>query len=524
MELIKQNIHMERIKCLTGTQITLENDVNIPDSRPDAADVILSRGNIVIEEGKSSDNHVMVKGKLLYALLIQSETGGLYSLNGEIPFEEQVYMEGITQTDNADILSQLEDMTVNLINSRKLSVQAVAGLKLCVNTLRDEELVTGIMADEETDGTVECRKKKEEAAQLVMQTKDIFRIKEEMELPQNYPNIMEIIWSSVQLLNMECKLLEEKIAVQGSAQVFILYESEGEEGRLRTYETTIPFGGTLDCYGCRETMLPAIRFEAGIPNVEARADFDGEERAVGLEMALNLDIRLYEETNLEYVDDAYGIDKEIELSRDDSFRKKVLLCNSDKLKVSGQLEAPKEADGILQLLHTDAAVQMDEIRQEAGKITAEGAIRMQLLLATGESERPFAKAEGYLPFTYETDVNIEKGQCSYEIQPVLSTVMATVSGNGDVEAKAMISFNILAFEDITESKVTEMKVAEADLDKRNRLPGIIGYRVQDGDELWEIGKRYYVPVSQILEFNNLASENVRAGDKLLIVKQGRTGE
>ena len=130
MELIKQNIHMERIKCLTGTQITLENDVNIPDSRPDAADVILSRGNIVIEEGKSSDNHVMVKGKLLYALLIQSETGGLYSLNGEIPFEEQVYMEGITQTDNADILSQLEDMTVSLINSRKLSVQAVAGLKL----------------------------------------------------------------------------------------------------------------------------------------------------------------------------------------------------------------------------------------------------------------------------------------------------------------------------------------------------------------------------------------------------------
>lgn len=522
MELIKQNIHMDRIKCLTGTQMTLEHDVNIPDSRPDAAEIVLSRGNIVVEEGKASDNHVLMKGKLLYNLLIRSETGGLYGINGEIPFEEQAYMEGITPTDTADILSHLEDMTVGLINSRKLSVQAVAGFKLCVNTLWDEEMVTGIMTDEEADGAIECRKMKKEVAQIVMQTKDIFRIKEEIELPQNYPNIMDIIWSSVQLLNVECKLLEEKIAVQGSAQLFVLYESEGEEGKLRTYETTIPFGGTIDCYGCRETLLPSIRFEEGIPNIEVRTDFDGEERAIGLEMVLNMDIRLYEENNLEYVDDAYGIDKELEMKRSDSFYKKLLLYNSDKLKVSGQLEAPKTSDGILQILHTDAAVQMDEMRQEGGTVTAEGAVRMQLLLATGEAERPFARAEGYLPFTYETDLHTEKNRCSYEIQPVLSAVMATLSGSGEIEAKAIINFNILAFEDMTESKVTEMKIAEADSDKRNRLPGIIGYRVQNGDELWEIGKRYYVPISQILEFNNLSSENVRAGDKLLIVKQGRS--
>lgn len=524
MELIKQNIHMERIKCLASTQITLENDVNIPDNRPDAQGIILSRGSIEISESKPSDNHVLLRGKLLYFLLVQSETGGLYAVNGEIPFEEQVYMEGIAPTDAPDIMPQLEDMTVNLINSRKLSVQAVAGFKLCVNNLWDEEMVTGIMTDEETDGAVECRKKKKEAVQIALQTKDLFRIKEEMELPQNYPNIMEIIWSSVQLLNTECKLLEEKIAVQGSAQVFLLYESEGDEGRLRTYETTIPFGGTIDCFGCRETLLPAIRFEPGIPNVEVRTDFDGEERAIGLEMVLNMDIRLYEEENVEYVDDVYGIDREIELTRSDSFHKKLLLCSSDKLKVAGQLEAPKISEGILQILHTDAAVQMDEIRQEEGKLTAEGAVHLQMLLATGENNAPFARAEGYLPFTYETDLHSERNKCSYDIQPVLSAVMATLSGNGDIEAKTIVNFNVLAFEDVAGTKIAEMKVTEADMDKRSRLPGIIGYRVQDGDELWEIGKRYYVPVSQILEFNNLSGENVRAGDKLLIVKQGRSGE
>lgn len=522
MELLKQSIHMDRKKCVAGTQITLENDVNIPDNKPDAESVVLSRGTIVITDSKSSDNHVTVKGKLQFALLIQSDLGGLFSVNGEIPFEEQVYMEGASAADTVDITSSLEDMTVDLINSRKLSVQAVAGFKLCVDAIWDEDMVTGIMVNEDMDGEVECSRKRKNIAQIAIQKKDIFRMKEELELPQNYPNITELIWHDVQLLNVEFKLLEEKITIQGSAQVFLIYESEGEEGRLKTYETTIPFGGTIDCYGCKESMIPAIRFEIGTENVEVRPDFDGESRVVGLELILNMDIKMYEEDDMEYVEDAYGIEKEIELTKKDSTYKKILLNNNDKLKISGKLEAPKVTDGILQILHSDAMIQVDELKEEEGKIIAEGAIRLQVLLSTGESEKPYTKAEGYLPFTYEAELPSYKDKCSFELQPVLSTLMVSLSGSGDIEAKAVIIFNLLVFEDMNLQGITEMRVFEADQERRNKLPGIIGYMVQEGDELWEIGKRYYVPVSQILEFNNLSGESVRAGDKLLIVRQGRT--
>lgn len=521
MELVKQSVHMDRKKCVAGTQITLENDVNIPDNKPDAESIVLNKGTIVVTDSKSSDNHVLVKGKLQFALLIQSDMGGLYSVKGEIPFEEQVYMEGATAADTADIISSLEDMSVDLINSRKLSVQAVAGFKLSVDTIWDEDMVTGIMVNEETDGAVECSRKKRDIAQIAIQKKDIFRMKEELELPQNYPNMIELIWYDVQLLNVEFKLLEEKITVQGSAQIFLIYESEGEEGKLRTYETTIPFGGTIDCYGCKESMIPAIRYEIGTENMEVRPDFDGESRVAGLELILNMDIKMYEEDNMEYVDDAYGIEKEIELTRKDSVYKKILLCNNDKLKISGKLEAPKVTDGILQILHSDAMVQVDEVRQDDEKIIAEGAVRLQVLLSTGESEKPYTKAEGYLPFSYEADLPASQNKCSYELQPVLSALMISLSGSGDIEAKAVLLFNLIIFEDMNMPCITEMRVWEADQERRSRLPGIVGYMVQEGDGLWEIGKRYYVPVSQILEFNNLSGENVRAGDKLLIVRQGR---
>ena len=51
------------------------------------------------------------------------------------------------------------------------------------------------------------------------------------------------------------------------------------------------------------------------------------------------------------------------------------------------------------------------------------------------------------------------------------------------------------------------------------MPGILGYRVQQGDSLWEIAKRYYTTVQEIMQLNELTSEEVKVGDKLLLLKQ-----
>ena len=38
------------------------------------------------------------------------------------------------------------------------------------------------------------------------------------------------------------------------------------------------------------------------------------------------------------------------------------------------------------------------------------------------------------------------------------------------------------------------------------------------DNLWNIGKKYYVPVDKIKEVNEMSSDEIHPGDKLLIVK------
>ena len=66
--------------------------------------------------------------------------------------------------------------------------------------------------------------------------------------------------------------------------------------------------------------------------------------------------------------------------------------------------------------------------------------------------------------------------------------------------------------------IRDIRVSDPDPEKLGSLPGIVAYIVREGDSLWDIGKRYYVPVSQIREINELAGDEIQPGEKLLIVK------
>ena len=51
------------------------------------------------------------------------------------------------------------------------------------------------------------------------------------------------------------------------------------------------------------------------------------------------------------------------------------------------------------------------------------------------------------------------------------------------------------------------------------MPGIVGYIVQSGDSLWKIAKKFHTTVESIMSMNELSSEEIRPGDRLILVKE-----
>ena len=62
MELIKRNIHMDRVKRSTVMQFTMEEDLNLPEDKPDISTLNLEKGEVDIAGKIDSMSYSDVSG------------------------------------------------------------------------------------------------------------------------------------------------------------------------------------------------------------------------------------------------------------------------------------------------------------------------------------------------------------------------------------------------------------------------------------------------------------------------------
>lgn len=516
MELIKRNIHMDRVRAEAVTQITLEDDLNIPENKPDVDTINLERGELIIEEVKAGTDVVNIRGTLSYCILYHTVEAGcsLVALEGRIPFDEKINMQGVTAMDMVSADGEVEDLSVGIINSRKLSIQSLIMLHAQVSELYDVE----VPIDFQGDAQVEYRKVPMNLAQIAISKNDIFRVKEEISLPSNYPNMFRILWNTISLGDMEFRMQEEKIAVQGDVHLFLLYEGEGEEHPIRSFETTLPVSGMLECHGCHEGMLPDIRYSLGQQELTIRPDFDGEERNLGLELVLDITIKVYEEERMEILSDIYGVTKEVEAITGKANLRRLLTKVTGKTKVADHVHVEKGNAPVLQLLHSEGRVTLDQQNTVENGILLQGSLRIKVMYITGDDENPYVSTQALIPYQYTLDVADITPEDMGKVHAEVEQLQVNMLDGEDLDVKAVLSFATTVFQNIPIDLINEVDVSDIDGAKLGSLPGMVIYMVREGDNLWNIGKKYYVPVDTLRDLNGLGNDELKVGQKLLIVK------
>lgn len=514
MELLKRNIHMDRTRVQAVTQFTLEDDVNIPENKPDVTTLNLEKGEIVIDEIKPAADSVMVRGRLSYVVLYHTAEDGssLVVLDGKLSFEERINMQGVVPADAVTVDGEVEDITITMINSRKLNVQSLITMTACVEELYDEEAPIAIHGDER----VEYRRMPVNLAQIAICKNDIFRLKEEVTLPSNYPNIFQILWSNISLGDVEFKVMEEKLTISGDIHLFVLYEGEGEDHPCRCFETTLPFSGVLECHGCREGMLPDIRHHLGQQELTIHPDFDGEERNIGLELVLDIGIRIYEEEQLEIISDIYGVSKEISTVTHRAELRRLLSRVTGKTKVTDHVHVTGET--VLQLLHSEGTVVLEQQSTVENGILLQGSVQVKIMYITGEDDSPYGSTQAQIPYQYTLEVPDIAPDDMGKVHAEVEQLQVTMLDGEEMDVKAVLSFSTVVFKNLPVELISQVNVSDLDTGKMSNLPGMVIYMVKDGDNLWNIGKKYYVPVESLRELNALESDELKTGQKLLIVK------
>jgi LysM repeat protein len=106
----------------------------------------------------------------------------------------------------------------------------------------------------------------------------------------------------------------------------------------------------------------------------------------------------------------------------------------------------------------------------------------------------------------------------YHIEAVIPQQTASIKDSQQLEWRGSLAVKMYIYGTRQEEILTELNVAPINPDVFEKLPGFVIYYVKPGDSLWQIGKKYYVSVQQIKSLNNLTGDDIKPGDKLLIVK------
>ena len=152
---------------------------------------------------------------------------------------------------------------------------------------------------------LQVRREQIPAAAIALRRKDTYRLKQDITLPGSKPAIERMLWTEMKLAGGQAKPLDGQIHLEGTLMVFALYEG-GESGMVQWVEESIPFSGEVEMQGAAAEMIPAIGLKLIHRDLEEKPDYDGEMRELSIDAIIELDVRLYEEQQLELLQDLYA--------------------------------------------------------------------------------------------------------------------------------------------------------------------------------------------------------------------------
>lgn len=518
MEILKKRIRTNQFKGRTFTQVTLDDDFNVPDVRPDIDKIIEENGDIKITEIRVMEGKVCIHGKLEFAVLYVSgyDVRPIHHMDGSIDFEEIVNMDNVAEGDDVKVTWDMEDLRTSLINSRKLSVRSIISLTLSASCIVEVEAAQQV--NEPADVCVS--RQKVDTSQIHIQKKDTFRIKDEISVPANKPNIMEILWNDAMLDNLDIKLVDDKIALRGDLGIFVMYSSEEEKNPLQFFNSTVSFSGNLECHGAKEEMIGHITAQIIHTEIEVRRDADMEARNVGIEVVLELEMSVYEDEQMDILKDAYALDRKlIPVYRPVVFDN-ILMKNQSNAKLHQRIKIKNDQAKILQICQAGGHIKIDRTQINEKGILVEGVVYVQILYVAADDKVPVNSLKGMVPFSSQIEIPDVDDSCTYEIAPVLEQMSSNMLDSEEIEVKMLLVLSAIVFKRVKVNIVEDIKEEPLDVSERENMPGMIGYIVKPGDEMWTLAKNFNTTVDEIMSTNVLEEERLTPRQKLVIIRRG----
>lgn len=540
VQLTKELVRVDQVVGEDKAQSVVEGIITLPNGKPDIQQVISVDATLNTESLETDiiENKVIVEGKIdvnaMYVGAVPEGTQPVHFVEGTVDFSFFVKIPGAKKNMDVRVKAKIEHIQFSFDPNRPREIKVRIIVEFFVKVTKRVEIE--IVVDATGPADLQVLKKSLRIEDVVGEASAQNIVKSDVSVPDNKPDILEIIKVEGKARETETKIIDDKIIIEGVLEVSVLYAASVPAGEFQQpvhfMEVEVPFTQFVEILGAKEGMAKLVKVE--VEHIRGRRK---DARTVTVEAILKIKAKVFETKILNVVVDIFSPSEKLEVEKTLLKVDQVIGEAENEIVVKEVLTVPDEKPPIEQIYRTKAKATVTESRIIDDKVIVEGTLTLETLYVAdvtgipGAPLQPLHFMEHEVPFTtfveipgakenmtLDFDVNVEHVSSKVDPNdPRRFEVRAVLGLRAKVTQMVQIEVVVNVVEPEEEEKEEEKKEKEK---KEEEKPSMTIYIVQKGDTLWNIAKRYNVTVDSIVKANNIANpDSIMPGQQLVIPRR-----
>ncbi len=506
IDVSKEQICINKLVCEKKEIVFIEEDMIVPDSKPDILNSINLNGNVCIYKKEIMDERIKIDGCInTYIIYLpDSKEDNLRGLNASIEFSQSISIPECKEGMLAETCIELKDLECKVLNERKITVRAGLEIKIKLYSNEDIEIVTSInnIKDIQTlDDTIWINSLIGNGKQKVY-LKDTINVDERDE-------IAEILKAEVSLEDSDIKISYNKILSKCEANVKVMYLTE--DNRINTITSKIPAVGFIDMPNISEENICEANNE--INNIIIRPN-SSEEHSIYVEIEIEANCMAFEKKEIALIQDLYSPTLNMLFSQKKINTTSNNISKNKNFTITSKTNIPDLVDG--NLLDVEISTSILKERKTKEKLINEGELSVNFIFqnSNGNVNSKIQK----ISFEFDDENTVQDEDANIDTSLRIINKNFDVKSNGDIECtidmEAIVEFSQNTIINI----IDNIEIQDIE-ENTNDYDSLVIYIVQKGDTLWKIAKKFRSTVDSIVRMNGIENSNqVQVGQKIYIPK------
>ena len=517
---IYEDLKVKAIVQKLETDIFIEEDILVPDIKPDLKKILSIEGNAFlsskeIQVGQDDGDSIRITGEAdLHTLYLPEEKENeevISIIRSRLPFKTD-WQVTASPMSNISLVPKIDKIEYTIINERKFRAKVTITLYLYEYAEKNLELFEGIRNQE-----LELMKEKVQVSHAALQKQEVIDISEKLNLKEGSPKPVKILNSHIRVVENHRQITSEKIVINANIIANILYLGE-EEGEEEKRSQPYFFQGKTDFtqFILMDQEEKPARSKVSFNSKELNLKIDEDEGNFLLEGTIDTSVEIVTNLEKEIVTDLYHCSRDTSYDFTEKKAEAVIDTGAAEVSVREILSIPDASGRADRVIYINGHVKEQKNTVQQGRVLAEGILEVCVICFCEEKNRAFSVKQD-VPFRGTMEIAAAGENMEAESYTEIKDMWFDKISGKQIEINASLKIETAVIQKKEIKLIKNPCFVESKETKRPSAMAI--YVARKADKLWDIGKKYKIPVKNLKEVNQLEKESdIKEGTRLLIVK------